>query len=176
VISLEFETVGGEASGAQRREIMAPDFGGSDLALSDLMLAYNVEETERPDVPGFVVRNGLSIRPAPWGVFRADRPIYLYFEIYRLGVRDGRTDYDIEAELVPRDDGGGLAGVLRRAFGGRRRGVGAEAESQGRGPDDAQYVVLDAQGQEPGLYLLTLRIRDRVTGRSVEKSTEVMLE
>ena len=55
-------------------------------------------------------------------------------------------------------------------------GVGAEAESQGQGPDDAQYVVIDAAGQQPGLYLLTLRVRDRVSGRSVEKTTEVMLE
>jgi GWxTD domain-containing protein len=174
-ISLEFETVGREAAGAQRREVVAPDYGGSGLALSDLMLAYGVEEATR-STPGYVVRNGLSIRPAPWGVFRSDRPIFVYFEVYRLGVSNGETSYDVEAELRPRDQGGGLAGVLRRAFGGRRRGVGAEAESQGQGPDDAQYVVIDAAGQQPGLYLLTLRVRDRVSGRSVEKTTEVMLE
>jgi GWxTD domain-containing protein len=175
-VSLEFETIGGGAAGVQRREIAAPDFSGTRLALSDLMLAYGVEETEASDVPGFVVRNGLMIRPAPWGVFRADRPLFLYFEVYRLGLRDGRTDYEVEARLVPRDEGGGLAGVIRRAFGGGRRGVGTEAEAQGRATDDGQYVMLDAAGQAPGLYILTLRVRDRVTGQEVEKETEVMLE
>ncbi|HLA63905.1 MAG TPA: GWxTD domain-containing protein, partial [Rhodothermales bacterium] len=175
-VSLEFEALGGGASAVQRRDVDAPDYRGSRLALSDAMLAYDVQETGETEIPGLVVRHGLAIRPAPWGVFRADRPIFLYFEVYRLGLEGGQSNYQVEARLVPRDEGGGLAGIARRALGGRRRGVGTEAEARGSSADDAQYVVLDAAGQPPGRYILTLRVRDRVTGQSAERETEVMLE
>ncbi len=42
--------------------------------------------------------------------------------------------------------------------------------------DDGQYLILDAQGQPPGRYVLSLRVRDSVTGEWVEASREVFLE
>src|SRR5690606_18632119 len=78
-VSVEFETVGGGTSAVQRRAVEVPDFSGRDLALSSIMLAYHVEDTDADRLPGLVVRDGLAIKPAPWSVFNHAQPIYLYF-------------------------------------------------------------------------------------------------
>ena len=175
-ISVEFETVGGGTSAVQRREITVPDFSGSDLALSSLMLAYHVEDTDASSIPGQIIRDGLAIKPAPWSVFHHEQPIYLFFEIYNLGQTGERTDYEVEAQLRPKDTSTGIARIARNIFGGGERGVSTQYPVQGDRRDDAQYVILDAAGQDPGLYTLTLKITDRLSGRSVEETTDLYLE
>lgn len=174
-VSLEFETAGGGTSGVQRRQLDVPDFRGDGLKLSDILLAYYVEDAGDQD-PGRVVRNELSIQPAPWGVFGNDDPIYLYFETYGLTLEDGRSDYEVEAQLVPKDTSRGLRRLARRVFGGGRGGVSSAYEYQSDRVDEGQYVILDAANQEPGLYTLTVTVRDRVSGRSVNQETDLFLE
>ncbi len=175
-ISVEFETVGGGTSAVQRRSIEVPDFSGNDLALSSLMLAYHVEDTDATSVSGQIVRDGLAIKPAPWSVFHHEQPVYLFFEIYNLRQSGVRTDYQVEAQLRPKDTSTGIARIARGIFGGGERGVSTEYPVQGDSRDDSQYVILDAAEQEPGFYTLTLKITDRVSGRSVEETTDLYLE
>ena len=66
--------------------------------------------------------------------------------------------------------------LARSVFGGGDPGVSTQFPVQGDRADDAQYVILDAAEQEPGFYTLTLRIRDRVSGREVEETTDLYLE
>lgn len=175
-VSLEFETAGGSASAVQRREVNVPAFSRSELQMSDVMLAYLVEEADGQQ-PGRAMRDGLSIHAAPWGVFGTDQPLYLYFETYNLSAApDGRTDYEVEAQLRPKDEGGGIGGFLRRLFGGGEPGVATSFPVQGNRTDDTQYLILDTEGQAPGLYTLTVRIRDRISGATVEKETTLFLE
>ena len=55
-------------------------------------------------------------------------------------------------------------------------GVSLRFATTGTARDDGQYLILDTQGQPPGRYVLSLRVRDRVTGEWVEASREVFLE
>ena len=76
-VSVEFETSGGGTVAVQRRDIIAPEYRTGSFTLSDVLLAYAIEESE-PDQPvnkGEIARNGLSIMPAPWSVFAVDQPI-----------------------------------------------------------------------------------------------------
>ncbi len=180
-VSVEFETAGGGAEAAQRRAVDVPDFGGDDLALSDLMLAYQVEEDYEPGddgVSGGRVRRGdVVIQPAPWSVFSNEQPIYLYFETYHLDENaEGQNQYAVEVTLKPKDTSSGIAKLARSVFGGNDGGVSVEFEAGGTGPDDATYTILDAAGQEPGLYTLTLRVRDTLTGRTAERTSDLYLE
>ncbi|MEM0962754.1 MAG: hypothetical protein AAGK21_09495, partial [Bacteroidota bacterium] len=174
-VSLEFETASGQTSAVQRREIDVLDFSGGGLRLSDILLAYFVEEADAPQ-PGRVFRDGISIQPAPWGVFRAGDPIYLYAEPYGLGLDGGQSDYEVEASLRPKDTSRGVRRFFRRLFGGGGAAVSSAFEAQGSSPDDAVYLFLDATGQEPGLYTLTVTVRDRVTGDSASRETDLFLE
>ena len=174
-VSLEFETASGGTSAVQRRSLDVRDFSGDNLQLSDILLAYYVEEAD-DEQPGRILRDGVSVQPAPWGVFGVGDPIYLFFEVYNLGLEGGRTDYEVEAQLVPKDNSRGLARIARRIFGARDRGVATGVEYQGDDSTAAEYLILDAADQEPGLYTLTVTVRDNVTGRTTSEETDLLLE
>ena len=174
-VSLEFETASGQTSAVQRRALDVPSYAGGGLQLSDVLLAYAVDEADRAE-PGRIVRDGVSVQPAPWGVFRVGDPVYLYAEVYGLGLAAGRSDYEVEASLRPKDTSTGVRRLARRIFGGDGTAVSAAFEAQGTRPDDAVSLFLDATGQEPGLYTLTLTVRDRVSGAEAERETELFLE
>ena len=180
-VSVEFETAGGGTEAAQRREVEVPDYTDEALNVSDLMLAYAVEEEYEPGedgVSGGRVRRGdFVIQPAPWSVFDHAQPIYLYFETYDLDQNDaGQNQYAVEVTLKPKDTSTGLARLARSVFGGDGGGVSVEFEAGGTGPDDATYTIINAEDQEPGLYTLTLRVRDTLTGRTAERTTDLFLE
>ena len=174
-VSLEFETASGQTSAVQRRTLDVPDFSGGQLQLSDVLLAYFVEEADAPQ-PGRVFRDGVSVQPAPWGVFGVGDPVYLYVEAYGLGVEGGQSDYEVEASLRPKDTRSGVRRFFGRLFGGRGAAVSSAFEAQGSTPDDQVYLFLDATGQEPGLYTLTVTVTDRVTGATADRETDLLLE
>lgn len=179
-VSVEFETASGGTVAVQRRKVPVHDFSGDRLVMSDVMLAYRIDETVdgKPVVVSDIVRNGFSIQPAPWSVFGTDQPIYLYFEVYNLGQNpDGTASYDIEAELVPKQDGSRVGRVVGRLFGGGGdAGVSVRLPVQVESKDDRQYLILGAENQEPGLYTLVVRIHDNISDRDVEMEQDLFLE
>ena len=72
------------------------------------------------------------------------------------------------------------AAVGAAASAGAASGAGAAVSSafevQGDRADDAVYLFLDATGQEPGLYTLTVTVRDRISGLSADRETDLLLE
>ncbi len=177
-VSMEFETASGSTVAVQRRDVDVPDFAGDNLLLSDVLLAYGIEEAYGEEESGgsTIVRRGLSIDPAPWSVFSVDQPVYLFFEIYNLHEDEsGRTDYEMEAQLTPKDDRSGVAGFVRNLL-GRTEGVAVGLPGSGTSSEEGHYLIMDASNQETGLYTLTLQVRDNVSGQTVEREKELYLE
>lgn len=174
-ISVEFETASGGTSAVQRRKVTVPTYADGDVALSDLMLAYRIEEavdktaTEHADI----VRDGLSIQPAPWSVFSHKQPIYFFFEIYNLKKNpDGKTDYEIEAVLSPKEKGKGIGKFVKGIFGGGKKGVSIRLPGNGTSRDEGQYLILDASKQKTGLYTLHMKVKDLISGKDVQSRTQ----
>ena len=158
-----------------------PRYDDGQLHVSDLMLAYQVEERYDGAANGVssgrVRRGDFVIQPAPWSVYDSERPVYVYFETYNLQQdAAGQNQYAVEVALRPKDTSSGVTRLVKGVFGGGDAGVSVEFEAGGTGPDDATYTILDATDQEPGLYTLTLRVRDAVTGQTDERTTELYLE
>ncbi|MEM1054176.1 MAG: GWxTD domain-containing protein [Bacteroidota bacterium] len=174
-VAVEFETADGAAAGVQRERIEIPDFDSPDLQLSDLLLAIQVEEGVQAG-PGRLQRGDFAIQPSPWGVYDVGDPVAVYFEVYNLNLDSGLASYEIEARLVPKDQSRGIGRLFKRIFGGRERGVATEFPVEVSTSDDRQYVLLDASGQEPGFYTLTLRVRDTATGDRAEREVDLLLE
>ena len=178
-VSIEFETAGGGAVAVQRRAATVRDYTGEEFNMSDLLLAYRVEETEnnQPIVSTDIVRNNVSIMPAPWSVFSTEQPIYFYFEVYNLGLDEGGTaNYEIEAILAPKEQGSKVGRFVKGIFGGGDKGVGVALPIQVASANDGQYLLLDASNQEPGLYTLDVRVRDTVSGKTQNRSQDLFLE
>ena len=143
------------------------------------MLAYHVEETPdgKPLNPSDIVRDGLSILPAPWSVFSHRQPIYLFFEVYNLRHgENGLTDYEIEAVLAPKDQSGGVGKIVKGIFGGGPKGVSVTLPGSGTAQDEGNYLILDASNQKTGLYTLLLKVKDNVSGKEVERREDLFLE
>ncbi|WP_457654290.1 tetratricopeptide repeat protein [Rhodocaloribacter sp.] len=179
-LSVEFDPVATDSvEGFERTRIALTAFPKDRLRLSDVMFAYGVEEAgEDEPPPGWIHRRDLAILPAPWGVFHREAPIYFYFEMYNLA-RDpeGRTRYEVEAVLVKGDDAKGLEKLIRKAFGGgRATGVSARFEGRGTAADEGQYLILDASSEQPGAYVLAVRVKDLVRGTTAEARRDLRLE
>ena len=177
-VSVEFETASGNTVAVQRRDVSVPSFEGDRLAISDIMLAYRVEEVYDGKALGAneIVRSDLSILPAPWSVYATDWPIYLYFETYNLEHGpDGQTDYDVEIVLAPKDTSKGISKIISSVFGGDK-GVAVSYHGGGTLTDEGLYQILDASEQEMGLYTLVLRVRDNIAKKTAESQQDLFLE
>ncbi|MDX1546984.1 MAG: tetratricopeptide repeat protein, partial [Rhodothermales bacterium] len=115
-LSVEFETASGQTVAVQRRAVDVPAYDRDALAVSDLLLAYAVEDAPdgQPLGANEIVRDGLSILPAPWSVFNRNQPLYIYFETYNLERGpDGQTDYEVEISLVPKEQAKGVRKLVK---------------------------------------------------------------
>ncbi|MDE2825693.1 MAG: hypothetical protein OXL40_00100 [Bacteroidota bacterium] len=168
----------GQARNVRQREINVPDYGQPGIGLSDIMLAYSVEQTENgiPPSTNEIVRKGFSISPAAWNVYSTDWPIYLYFEVYglTLGAR-GRTDYDVEITLEPKNSDRWIRRLFRRNRDTGREGVSVSYRGNGSEPEESLYQILDVSDQKTGPYTLTLTVRDNETGEESERIQDLFL-
>ncbi len=179
-LSVEFETGTGAGRGFYRASIDLPDFGTDKLQVSDVLLAYLVEEAEDTEaIPsGMLMRDGLFIKPAPWGVFKKSQPMYLYFEMYNLakGSND-QARYEVEAALVEYRGEKGLSRLIKRVFRGRAdEGVAVKFANVTQSDEEGQYLIMDASDQEPGAYVLVMRVTDQIRKQTVETQRIVLLE
>lgn len=178
-LSLEFENETPRAVAVRQEDLNLRNYAGDAFELSDVMLAYNVEEAfGGSKAPGEIERDGLRIRPAPWRIFKRSQPLYLYFEAYNLTpAADGVARYEVEIDLAPKREGGGLIGAVRRRLGGTPAGgVSVEFPAEVEGTDASTYQILDIDDKEPGNYTLTIRVRDTLTGERKTRTRELVLE
>lgn len=161
------------------REITVPDYDQAGLRLSDILLAYSVEQTEDGASPSTneIVRNGFSILPSSRNVYSTEWPIYLYFEVYGLALNaHRRTDYDVEITLEPENADRGRRRVFRRNRDRDREGVSVSYRGNGSEPEESLYQILDVSDQKTGLYTLTLTVLDNETGEESERVQDLFLQ
>jgi GWxTD domain-containing protein len=181
MLSVEFESASHGALGFERAALDVPDFEAPAFAISDLQLAYLVDEStgEGDSSPSTYERRGYRISPAPWGVFGLHQPMYIYLELYHLRrTAQGGTRYQIEALLVPKQAEGRWRQRFRQAFrrGEVGEGVAVRFDGSGSTTDDGQYFILDAGTQPPGTYVLAVRVTDLERGETVQRTQNVQLE
>lgn len=139
-----------------------PDYGGSQLMLSDLALGD-------PDVDGGWTRGDVTLALIPTGQVPPD-DFDLFYEIYNLP-RD--HPYSTEIFVEPLDEGAGptddpsTEDLLVRFFGEsttRPDGTLPELRRVGFSQDGV------GGGLNPGRYRLTVTVRDEVSGETAKRS------
>jgi len=175
-LSVEFERRTDASIGANQEEVTVPDFHSGAFSMSDILLAYFIEEgEEREYTDGIIKRNGFDIQAAPWGVYENDKPVYLYFELYNLKASaDAAASYTVEAALVDEKSAkGGRNRLFRRLKRNQGSGVSVSFEGTTNSPDTDQYLIMDTEGLEEGNYVLIVRVIDTVSKEKVERERTI---
>ncbi len=169
---LAVETEAPGVVGFERAALAVPAYRGG-FALSDLLPAVLVDDAH--GAAAGLRRGGLEIVPAPGARFAAGQPVYLYFEGYDLAPdAAGGSRYAVEVALRP-TPATGLKRLARRLFAGEARGVAVEFEASSPSRSFGDYVLLDPPPQ-PGPHVLTLRLRDLVSGYTRTRTTDLFFE
>ncbi|NIR48226.1 GWxTD domain-containing protein [candidate division KSB1 bacterium] len=155
-------------------KIPIPRFDSPELSLSDLELAYEI--TEQTGHPVFAKRN-MTVIPNPSKTFNFDQPVYLYYEIYNLMQDEvGDTAFELEHTMTQIEK---KEGFLKKLFGSgedRKKSLSITAQREGHESTSIENTAFDVSNLEPGIYELTVRVRDSNSGTVVEKSSEVTIE
>ena len=149
--------------------VLAPDFSGSSLNISDIELAYLID----PAKPGGRFNKGsLSVVPNPLGKCPLDHPLYLYFEVYNLAKdANGRTSYSNEYKLTSVQI---KRPLLASIFGTRKKtSIAVPSERTGKEDWSPEHMALDVSELEAGRYNLQVTLKDHIAGKSVSRSVGV---
>jgi len=141
----------GDRIGAVGDRVEVPDFGGEALRLSGPSLAEKIRErSEEESSKGFVVGQ-LRMLPKLEPVYRPGSDFGFYFQVYHAvpAPADGRLHLDIEYAVSSRQNG--LFVPLGKPV----------KLSDNSSP--AHAFILPLKGWNPGEYLLTVTVTDRVT-------------
>jgi len=160
-------------------EVRLPDFEAAELAMSDLVLAFEIESFKGKPHEGdsLFVRNGWQILPNPDKRFDREKPVQLYFEAYNLDEdEEGKTQYQVEYSLrLLKKKRSGL-GLLGGLFGGGGKSkIALSAQRTGDDPTAIEQIALDVSRAEAGEYELTVLVTDHVERSTTSEAIELEL-
>lgn len=151
------------------------DFTGAGLAISDLKLSPEIRLLGIDEESG---SERLSVLPYPFGFVMRRLPLFVYFEIYNLGLLpEGNSDYEISLKMEREVKKGEFAIEAMRSFGriftgGKASSIQTSYRRSGNKETSPEYIELDLSGIEPGHSRLTVRVRDLILDSEVENSVE----
>ena len=147
--------------GGDKFAYRAPDFSQPTLAMSDLVLADFIgpAQVSRFD------RGDLHISPNPFMRFSVQQPVFVYFELYRLGLdANDLTQFTVEYTLTPEK--------RRRR---NRAALSIRTDRSTEDPSPVEYIEIDVRKVDPGDYTLTVTITDKITGETRQRSRPLAL-
>ncbi|OGU67125.1 MAG: hypothetical protein A2499_05390 [Stygiobacter sp. RIFOXYC12_FULL_38_8] len=149
------------------------NFQTAELMLSDLVLSKEIKIDEQ--VPGGFWRNEYSILPNVSNTFSSKSPLYLYYEIYNLGITSSNeSNFEQTVTIKPKEEEGFFDSVLR-TFGLKQSEKKLSLTSQYKLPkaDQQMYLQLDMNNYPPDTYILTVSIKDKNTNKTVSLNSEL---
>ncbi|NJD21631.1 MAG: GWxTD domain-containing protein [Melioribacter sp.] len=149
------------------------NFSGDELKISDVVLASQVEIDK--EINGSIKRNNISVLPNPTRSFTKNDQLFLYFEIYNLAKnKNSTTDFEQKITIQKKEEGG-VVNSLLSVVGLDKEGnkVTLSSKYQTQEKDPQMYLQLDMNEYEPGEYVITVTVKDNVSGKEVSNQTEI---
>ena len=178
--NLSFEIIRNKDKGvaAYHGKFKLRSFNSSILEMSDVVLASNIDLNS--EISGRINRKDYSILPNPTKIFSKDQDLYIYYEVYNLAKdENGLTDFEQTIILKKKGEEGisigKLVGSVLKFIGvqGEEQQVGLTSKYQTKDKDSQIYLQLDMADYDPGNYLLTVKIKDNITGKEIEKDVNL---
>lgn len=154
-------------------KLNVPDYSPPGLALSDVLLAFNITPATQADK---FTRHGLQVYPNPTRNFPLTKPLYVYFEVYHLTSNaEGKTNFMIEYTMSREQKKGGVKRAFGLLGGDRKPAITARVERQGHAAFSPEYLAIDAGRLEKGEYRLTVKVVDTESKRTSVKENWLTL-
>lgn len=150
------------------------NFQTTELMLSDLVLSKEINIEEQ--VPGGFWRSEYSILPNVNNTFSSKSPLFLYYEIYNLGLSSNKeSSFEQTVTIKPKEEEGFFDSVFR-SIGLKQSEKQLSLTSQYKLPeaDQKMYLQLDMNDYPSGIYLLTVTIKDKNTNKTVSLNSELI--
>lgn len=152
-------------TGLYKQAVEVPDYGVEKLKISDILLASEISDANSA---GKFRKGDIRVVPMPTRNYREAQKVYAYYEIYNLKKnRFGQTDYEVEylvRTVVGRSEG--VVGAITSLFKRRKTQVSVSYEHAGTATTEQQYFEIDLDKARPGVQVLEVKIKDRVSGKS----------
>ncbi len=146
-----------------------------DFGVSDIILASKVEINN----PSFATinRGNIGILPNPTNTFSKNEPLFLYYEIYNLKLNDkGFNNYEQKLVLEKENKSSSLSKTVNSllnivGLGKKKEEVIVTTKYQTQQKDPRMYFQLDMSSYQPGNYILTIIVKDNISGKEVSSRT-----
>jgi len=179
-VSLEVLDQASDRSGVAREKISVENFSAPQLSMSSVVLARGDSST--PQLTLYHEHN-IHLVPVLSPEFFAGAPLYVYYEIYHLTLDANRRssyrlDYTMAPEAAEQSIVSRAVVRLGKIFGLNRQSAatGSSFETTGDRETEKLYQGLEILGQPAGRYHLTIRVTDRVSGHSAERTVGLSIK
>lgn len=162
----------GKKTGVYSQLVNIGDYKTQNLKLSGIQFSFNIREAKPNDK---YIKNNLNITPYPFFEISKSCPIQIYYEIYNLEKNEnGKTSYKITYEIKLLE---GKESIWKKLFKGKnyRESISIGKNETGNLQNTFDHTSFDLTKLRTGKYEITVRVKDRNSGKSVQKSDTFIL-
>lgn len=150
--------------GGWKETMRVPKFEEGQLAVSSIVLASSIEPAEGASP---FIRNGLRVLPNPSKTFARDKPVYVYFEVYNLAPgAEGKFSFVVEYNtLLRKEKKTGAKKVFSILGSGSKPATTLAVERQAEASTSVEYLALDLERAGRGDFRLSIKVKDKNSGK-----------
>ena len=179
-VNLAFEIIREKDKGvsAYHGKMEVRDFTGDSLMLSDVVLASDInlgdEET------GTIQRGVYRILPNPTRTFSRENKPFIFYEIYNLQKGENNlTNFEQEITIRKKEDESSLSSVINSfldviGFDSKGNEISLSSNYSTIETDPQIYLQLDLNDYEPGEYVISVSIKDKISSRETNRIAKIV--
>lgn len=176
-LALEINRKADDGIAAYHGKYKIKDYSNGKLMLSDFVLARSIDSEFAKER---INRGDLSITSSPSNIFNKNEPIFLYYEIYNLGLDEEKlTNFDQEISIRIIEEDSSIGDILNKI--GEVLGIGKEGEKitltsnyKTLERNSQIYFQLDMKNYPSGEYEIGITIKDKIGQK--ETSGKVLIK
>lgn len=150
------------------------DFDTGNLNISDIVLAAGIEKQSISQFP--LIRKNISILPNPTRTFNASTDVFIYYEVYNLKLDNNQkssfeqiiTLRKIEDSSFLEDLFSSIAGLFNSKH---ENEITLTTDYQSFEMNAQVYLQLNLNSCQPGDYIITVTIHDKLTDSKTSSET-----
>lgn len=180
-LAMEIKDDSADNIGTIHGKLVVESYGYKTLQVSDLLQATEIEPA---GLEKYFTIADLEYKPNITGIYKKTQSIFLYFEIYNLRQKSGiretqfQLSYSVQykkSRVEKKWKGLSYIGKLF-SFARGKFELTTSAEYTGTNPTENMYIEIDLSTLEPGLYQLSLDVKDKLSKQEARKVTVFYLE